>query len=83
MTYVAAALTALAVYFASGVVLDHLSAPLLDKAGWQSLEQTFDVRWLRAGAATITAGFIFNLAVRRRRSALLRWRKELAARARA
>jgi len=83
MKLIAAGLTALAVYIASGLLLDHLVQPLLVQAGWQFLEPPADMRWWRAGAATAVAVFIYSLVVRRRRNAILRWRKELAARARA
>jgi len=83
MKYVAAGLTAILVYCASGFLLDLARMPLLRLADWNVILPSEDMRLWRAGVATALATCIYWVAVRRRRNAILKWRKELAARARA
>jgi len=83
MKYVAAGLTAIVVYYASGLLLELVDTPLRNLIGWQEINPSGDMRWWRAGGATALAVAIYWTVVRRRKNAILKWRKELAARARA
>jgi len=83
MKYVAACLTAILAYYASGLLLDLIEMPILGLTGWNVIVPSEDLRLWRAGTATALAACIYWMAVRRRKNAMVKWRKELAARARA
>ena len=83
MKYVAARLTAITVLVVSGFLSELLEDPVRNLMGWLALDPSMDMRWWRAGGCSAMAVWIFCVVVKRHNDAALKWRKELAARARA
>jgi uncharacterized membrane protein len=83
MKYFAAGLTATFMFFVASFLLVFVEESIRNLPGWQAPGLSLDMSWWRAGAAFIVAGSIFWLVVRWRNAAALKWRKTLAARARA
>ncbi|MEZ0167755.1 hypothetical protein [Microvirga sp. TS319] len=83
MKYVAAGLTAIAVFFTSYLLLIFLEEPFLDLMGWLELDPYWEMRWWRAAAGLTMAVYVFRAFIAWRNNAALQWRRTLAARARA
>jgi hypothetical protein len=83
MKYLSAGLTAIVALFTACALQVVLEEPVRELMGWQSDEPYTAMNWLRAGAGLTVAVLSFWLVVQRRNNAAKKWRKELAARARA
>ncbi|MXQ12169.1 hypothetical protein [Microvirga makkahensis] len=83
MKYVAAGLTAVVAFLIAYLLLVSIEEPVLRLAGWSDLSRSVDMTWWRAGVGLAMAACVFRLVVERRNNAALKWRKALAARARA
>ncbi|WP_150117608.1 hypothetical protein [Microvirga vignae] len=83
MKYVAAGLTAIFVFLLSYFLLVFIEEPVLDLVGWDDLDPSWDMKWWRTGVGLTMAACVFRLIVEWRNNAALKWRKTLAARARA
>ncbi|WP_414474959.1 hypothetical protein [Microvirga sp. M2] len=83
MKYVAAGLTASAVFFTSYLLLIFAEEPFRDLMSWLDLDPYWEMRWWRAGTGLIMAGYVFRAFITWRNNAALEWRRTLAARARA
>jgi len=83
MKYVAAGMSAIAVFLTSYFLLEFIEEPVLNLIGWNDPDPSWDMRWWRTGAGLTVAACVFRLFIEWRNSAALKWRKTLAARARA
>ena len=83
MKYVAAGSAAIVTFFMVVALLVLIEDPVRNLMGWQALDPFSNGRWGRAGAGFLAAASAFLLVVKWRNNAVLKWRKTLAARARA
>ncbi|WP_134500358.1 hypothetical protein [Microvirga pakistanensis] len=83
MKYIAAGLTAFVVFFMSYLLLVLVEDPVLALMGWNDLGPSHDMGWWRTGAGVTIAALAFHCVIEWRNNAALKWRKTLAARARA
>jgi len=83
MKYVAAGLAAAVAFLVSYCLLAFLEGPILDLLGWKALDLPWSPKWWRTGLGLTLAVCAFRLVVEWRNNAALKWRKALAARARA
>jgi hypothetical protein len=83
MKYVEAGLAAIVMFFVAGFLLIFIEDPVRDLIGGLALDVSLDMMWWRTGAGLVPAASVFWLIVRWRNNAALKWRKTLAARARA
>ena len=83
MKYLAAGITAIVLFFISGALVNSIETVypvLIDR---RSLELLIGNRWFQAAAAVVVTVSIIAMIVRVRTNAAMKWRKSLAARARA
>jgi hypothetical protein len=82
MKYVIAGLIATLVFLATYFLLASAVVPILDQMGWGDHELSWNMR-LRTCFGLVVAACSFRLVIEWRNNAALKWRKTLAARARA